>query len=90
MGRKINKNLHDDATSSSPTTLYDLRSRRNLLQALLWIKGGSSDLTFHQMIHEACKTSLPIFLATGASDLFEQVVSANYSFLWRSLLSFSV
>ena len=61
----------DDAGIEFMTTPYDLEAVETYSKLCYGLKIGSGDLTFHQIIHEACKTSLPIFLATGASDLFE-------------------
>jgi sialic acid synthase SpsE len=53
------------------TTPYDLEAVKHYSQFCSGLKIGSGDITFHQIIEEACRTNLPIFLATGASNLYE-------------------
>ena len=53
------------------TTPYDIDAVRLYSKHCFGLKIGSGDITYHQLIEEACKTKLPIFIATGAADLFE-------------------
>jgi len=59
------------------TTPYDIDAVRHYSQHCSGLKIGSGDITYLQLIEEACKTKLPIFLATGASNLFETEQAVN-------------
>lgn len=53
------------------TTPYDLEAVELYANYCKGLKIGSGDITYHQLIERACLTNLPIFLATGAADLYE-------------------
>ena len=53
------------------TTPYDIEAVQIYSAFCKGLKIGSGDITFHQIIEEACRTSLPIFIATGAANLDE-------------------
>lgn len=53
------------------TTPYDLDAVKRYSKYCYGLKIGSGDITYHQLIREACETSLPVFIASGASDIYE-------------------
>lgn len=53
------------------TTPYDIDAVDRYSKYCAGLKIGSGDITFHQIISAACKTKLPIFIASGASDIYE-------------------
>lgn len=67
----------DDAGIEFMTTPYDIDAVKRYSKYCRGLKIGSGDITYHQLIHEACKTSLPIFIASGASDIYETLDAVN-------------
>lgn len=61
----------DEAGIEFMTTPYDIDAVDRYSKYCAGLKIGSGDITFHQIISAACKTKLPIFIASGASDIYE-------------------
>ena len=59
------------------TTPYDIEAVKKFGKICAGLKIGSGDITYHEIIEQACMTNLPILIATGASDLFETEQAVN-------------
>ena len=64
-------NACEDAEIEFMTTPYDIEAVKLYAKYCKGLKIGSGDITFHQLLHEACKTALPVFFFFFSSDLYE-------------------